>query len=356
MCKKYKVLFIYTCDLSQSSGGTTGTQKALKFFEENYQTEKYYINRSFSKKEIFINSLCGYLKSNRKSEKQLCQLLREKSFDILFFDDSVNGKIIKAVKRKFPSIFIVVNFHNDETKYYKDIYISKGVLYFPLYIASKTNQKNALEYSNYRIYITDVDKKSIGETSDNYTIIPALLTDSFDLKKSRNADYYLFFGFSFYANDEAVRYIINEIAPKVSKRIVIAGKGMDTTFKYIDIPPNVKIIGYVDNLNSLFENAIAFICPIFSGSGMKVKIVDALMRGKTVICTDFAAIGYDKQKEVFKICNTAQQFIDVINNQDIQSYNEYARQLFCDKYDAKKLQEYYKDIHSAYLKYKSENK
>lgn len=179
----------------------------------------------------------------------------------------------------------------------------------------------------------------------NFSIIPATLKDDYtDISIKTNEQYFLFFGSSFFANIEAAKFIIKEIAPFVSEKIVIAGKDMDLTFNNCNLPKNVQVLGFVDNLDKLFFSAKAFLCPIFNGSGMKVKIVEALMHGKSIICTDFAAIGYEKNKDVFEIANNADEFIKKIKTFKGSDFNETARDLYKAKYDAKKNEYYYKRV------------
>ena len=116
---------------------------------------------------------------------------------------------------------------------------------------------------------------------------------------------------------------------------------------------NVKIIGYVENVVDLFFYAKAFICPIFSGAGMKVKIAEALMYGKTIIGTSFACIGYEIDSEVFYLHNTTKSLIECLNHNSIPFFNQKARDLFLKKYDFKQNSFYYKSIKTSYEEWES---
>lgn len=54
---------------------------------------------------------------------------------------------------------------------------------------------------------------------------------------------------------------------------------------------NVKIIGFVDNLVEFYSNADIFICPLFQGSGIKNKVLEAMYLGVPVIGTKEAFSG-----------------------------------------------------------------
>ena len=53
----------------------------------------------------------------------------------------------------------------------------------------------------------------------------------------------------------------------------------------------VNILGYVDDLDSEYDNAAVMISPIFFGAGVKVKLLDALGRGQIVIANKKACEG-----------------------------------------------------------------
>ena len=81
------------------------------------------------------------------------------------------------------------------------------------------------------------------------------------------------------------------------------------------------------------------IVPLFSGSGMRVKIIEGMALGKVVISTKLGAEGINyTNKENILIANTANEFVDSIKELQ-QSKNMYsmiaenARQLVSDNYD-----------------------
>lgn len=349
-----KMLFIYTNDLNGSHGGSAVTRNALSQLEKLFSVYSYYIYEKPTKISIFINSILGYLKSSLFKYFQICKLINELQVKIVYFDDCVNGKIVSKIKKRYPTIFIVTHFHNNEINYYKDLVKQQGLLYYPLYKASKKNQEFSLLYSDYKIFITEEDLKSIGGKNNSF-VIPVTKKDMYKNPNpsEHTSDYLLFFGNSFFPNNEAVLFIIKQIAPFIHEKILIAGNKMDVTFSNIKLPENVTVIGYVENLSELFIHAKAFLCPIVSGSGMKVKIADALMFGKTIIATDFAAIGYKRDKDVFLIGKDADDFIKIISSIENceNSYNDKARAIFKNYYDSANALEYYETIKSKYEEY-----
>lgn len=338
-----KCLFIYTSDLEKTSGGTKRTITAKNILSKYFDVDCFFTYKNPKKIFILLNAIfLNYLKTNFFSYFKIKKYIKKNKYKFIFFDDSNNGKIVKKIKQIYPEICCIVNFHNNEQKYYYDMYKRRNVLFYPLYIASKINQIYSSTFGDKLVFITERDKKEVSNGKQSY-VIPATLKDTFSEVKESNflGDYFLFFGSSFYANNEAVEFIINKIAPFVEEKIIIAGSGMDITFKNTKVPKNVTILGFIDNVQKLFNNAKAFLCPIFSGSGMKIKLVEALMYGKTIICSEFAAIGFEKKEKVFIIANTPQEYISCIRNYNEPSFNTNSRLLYLEQYDENLNDKYY---------------
>jgi hypothetical protein len=99
------------------------------------------------------------------------------------------------------------------------------------------------------------------------------------------------------------------------------------------LPDNVYLEGYVDNIARYYINADAVIAPIFSGSGMKTKTIEAMSYGKTIFGTNeaFAGIECDYDK-IGGLCNTAEEFIRCLASSISRHPNSYTLQLFRTSY------------------------
>lgn len=278
--------------------------------------------------------------------KRILKLLKQFNYSVVFFDTSLFGYSVKKISSK-SNVKIIVHYHNFEKDYFKDkLRLNNTILNKIKNIYVCKSEQNASKYSDYQVYISENDKSNICKYYDidnkNGVVVPPLLKDSFSFAqiKSTNNKYALFLGSSFYANDEAASYIINVIAPKSKINIVIAGKGMKSTFP--DKYDNVEVLDYVEDLNELFANACCFLSPVFSGSGSKIKIAEALMHGKFIIGTESTFIGYDISKADVKICNDDIEFINALNSFDSSvTYFPKNRQLYENMYSYNNLKPNY---------------
>ena len=57
--------------------------------------------------------------------------------------------------------------------------------------------------------------------------------------------------------------------------------------------PAVKFTGFVDDIVGLYERSRIVCCPIFSGGGTRVKIIEAAAYGKPIVSTRIGAEGIE---------------------------------------------------------------
>ena len=127
----------------------------------------------------------------------------------------------------------------------------------------------------------------------------------FEIKKEfklENSFIILFFGkLDYIPNYEAVELIYSNILPNVLKKIP------NSKFLIVgDSPPNhinhnnIIFTGLVDRIQDFINTSDVVICPLLSGSGTRLKILEAIACGKTVISTSWGAEGLiSKETEEF---------------------------------------------------------
>lgn len=76
-------------------------------------------------------------------------------------------------------------------------------------------------------------------------------------------------------------------------KIVLIGKHAPTEVRKIaeKHPRNIEIKGFVECLEDEFSKATAMIAPLIFGTGVKLKVIDALSQGLPVISTDYGVEG-----------------------------------------------------------------
>jgi hypothetical protein len=109
----------------------------------------------------------------------------------------------------------------------------------------------------------------------------------------------LFLGFlSFHPNTIAADHLIEDIWPTVlsslpDARLLIAGARPEWLASYKKEPKGVTFVGFVDDLERLYDEVAVVCCPILYGSGTRIKILEAAAHGKPVVSTTIGAEGID---------------------------------------------------------------
>jgi hypothetical protein len=345
------LLFIRNNPINRTYGGSLGTEKAYNALSRKYIVIDYFVNKKNNKLLTFFRNIFLYSGnlSPFDSLKIIKVIKKNKDISIVFFDVSLHGKLAKKIRRLYPQIKIIINFHNIERLQFQDIVRTKGLIYFPLLLAATYNERLSILNSNLNIFITDEDRRAVNTHGISSIIIPATLPDKFipynnrDIKSGDN--YVLFVGIASSINLHGIYFLIKEIAPYVSCKIVVAGNGMYSALRKKSIPQNIVVKDYVEDLSELFSNATAFIVPLFYGVGMKVKIAEAIMYGKKIIATSRAFCGYKMNNISCTVCNSSKDFVEEINNLDMsKKFYKESRQLFLEYYSSSNDDLYYSQI------------
>lgn len=127
---------------------------------------------------------------------------------------------------------------------------------------------------------------------------------------------------SYFPNYSGTDFFLKEIWCKVHEKypnleLAIIGKG--TPDKYIERwkqMPNVKLLGFVDNIEPFYQACLATIVPIYSGGGTCIKTLESLAYSRVCICSPFGARGLEKCKNNkmngLLIYETSDDFIKIL--------------------------------------------
>lgn len=110
-------------------------------------------------------------------------------------------------------------------------------------------------------------------------------------------DTVLFVGSNTAPNVVGLRWLFQEVWPLVRQsrpdaRLLVAG----SVNRAIDwAPEGVELLGPVRDLGPLYESAAVVVSPLLTGSGLKIKVVEALARGKAVVATPVSLQGVQEE-------------------------------------------------------------
>lgn len=144
-------------------------------------------------------------------------------------------------------------------------------------------------------------------------------------------------------NEEGVRWFLDHVWPEVHRQFpslnyYLAGRAMPEWMKQLNMT-NVEVLGEVDDAHAFMRKHSVMIVPLFSGSGIRIKIIEGMALGKAIISTSLGAEGISYVNgENILIANAPCEFFDMITLciEDVgrrRMIGRNARQLIESEYD-----------------------
>ena len=92
-------------------------------------------------------------------------------------------------------------------------------------------------------------------------------------------------------NQDAALWIAEELVPRVAAEVHIAGSNAPQWLRERLDASNVTFDGEVPDAKAFIRSMRVMIAPLFSGGGMRIKILEAMALGKPVVATTIGAAG-----------------------------------------------------------------
>jgi glycosyltransferase involved in cell wall biosynthesis len=159
-----------------------------------------------------------------------------------------------------------------------------------------------------------------------YYYIPAFMEKNDSYKNGYQKYDILFVGSDNPHNRKGIKWFFDEIRPRLfdSIKLLIVG----SISKYAPVYDNVTCLPSVENIADAYNRSKISICPILGGTGMKIKIVEALSFGLPVVTTTKGIAGFPaKNKSGCLIADSPGKFARSIHMllSDKDYYNQQRR-------------------------------
>lgn len=109
----------------------------------------------------------------------------------------------------------------------------------------------------------------------------------------------LFLGsYCYLPNVNAANFLIEQVWLRIYQsmpeaKLIIAGREPERIRSYIKDVPGVEFTGFVEDLDTLYQRSRVVCCPIFSGGGTRIKMVEAAAYGKPIVATRIGVEGLE---------------------------------------------------------------
>ncbi len=133
-------------------------------------------------------------------------------------------------------------------------------------------------------------------------------------------------------NVEGLQWFVAEVLPRITAAnpqavLVIVGTEVPpATAASLNRHKGVRFTGYVEDIREPLGRYATFVCPILSGSGIRVKLLEAFATGIPVISTSLGAVGLARDTgSLCEIADTPDGFAAAVLR--LLASREYASQL-----------------------------
>ncbi len=266
----------------------------------------------------------------KKLKNKLISILTHESFDVVHIESIFVGCYVDVI-RKYSKAKIVIRTHNVEHLIWERLAANTTNFLKKRYLTHLANTLKSFELSLLNrvdgvLAISNNDLSYFKKNGVNKPIIDLPFGVTIPIKgltfvKTKNKEISLFFigSLNWQPNVEGIEWFFENVwhnpnlnLPNI--KFYIAGRHIPESFKKYE-SNRTHIVGEVENASNFMNDHSIMIVPIFSGSGIRIKIIEGLMLGKAIISTSIGAEGINcTDGEDILIANTPDEFAKAINS------------------------------------------
>lgn len=298
-----------------------------------------------------------YKYRSRDMQKDIQKLMRANEYDVVFiehFNLGIYFSLIDRLKSKKTKVILIEQ--NCEYKIMESNAASKKNLLKKLIYKIETIKVKRFECSlvekvNLTVFLTQEDHDEIRKEITHdipYAVVPTGIPAKIRKRipediEHKNPIRMMFLGvLTWEPNNHGILWFLKNIMDRLSMaedvELYIIGKNPSTELrKEAARHKNVYVTGFVDSLDEYFDLCDVMISPIYIGSGIKTKILDAYSRGCPVIASTFSTIGivHEDGKSIL-IADTAEDYIHALkqlrNQKFYENLSDNCYQIYLDTY------------------------
>ncbi len=291
------------------------------------------VNAGISKWAAFMNLLFSDKPYNairfidHLFEKELINLLKEKEFDIIQLEGLYVCPYIPVI-RKYSNAKIVYRAHNIEYEIWaRTSKHVKGWKKWYLNNLSKRIKKFEKGFQNQYdllVPITERDGVILDELGNRKPrfVSQTGVDTSVLVPNAKILEYPSLFhigSLEWTPNQEGIIWFIQNCWPEIHQRypelkFYVAGRNAPKWLEHKIVGPNIVFLGEVEDAYHFMNSKAIMIVPLFSGSGMRIKIVEGMGLGKSIVTTPIGTEGISTTSgENILIAKNREEFIESVS-------------------------------------------
>ncbi len=241
---------------------------------------------------------------SKSFSKELTQLLQEKQFDIIQLEGLYVCPYIPVI-RKYTDAKIVYRAHNIEHEIWeRSSTLSKGVVRLYLQMLSQRLKKFEEELLNSYDLLVPITKRDgtilnkMGNKKPMH-ISPTGIDTTALIPHSKNLEHPSLFhigSLEWSPNQEGLIWFVEKCWPRIHEKFpelkfYIAGRNAPDWLARKFHLPNIIFKGEVPDAYEFMNSKSVMVVPLFSGSGMRIKIIEGMALGKPIVTTSIGTEG-----------------------------------------------------------------
>jgi glycosyltransferase involved in cell wall biosynthesis len=254
----------------------------------------------FSSESYFVERF----RSEAYSQK-LVQLLRENKYDVILVEHA-HLTIYVPLMRQHSRAKIILRHQDMEYRIWERIIAQEKNIAKSTYLRLCNKRLERFEKECFNSYdgiitFTGEDQREVNRTTNKPVRVIPIGYDAArysDVKDDfSRVTFYHLGSMDWQANVQSMKWFVNDVLPLVAEqrpdvKVHIAGKNMPQWF-FDRASDHLIVEGRVPDSRQYQSDKTVLLVPLLSGSGIRVKIIEALAMGKTVVSTKLGATGID---------------------------------------------------------------
>ena len=237
-------------------------------------------------------------------ELALINTLKSHTFDVIQLEGVFMASYMPTI-RKHSKAKIVIRDHNIEHQIWERLLLEEKNWLKKTYVSLQNKRLKQFELAAFNqcdaiVPITDVDHKNLKLLFPNQQIETCLTGLNLDdykmvLKPLQPNTVFHFASMDWLPNIEAVNWLLEKVWKDVLRelpdaKLILAGRGMPDSIKQ-HASSAITIMEDVESSVEFYKTFDIMLVPLWSGSGLRIKLVEGLAYGKAIITTSIGAEG-----------------------------------------------------------------
>lgn len=364
-----KILFITAFPPSELAAAEKNTKLMLRDLGKQYEVDLVYFkdddvaeytpelpnihvkelvrnSKYYRLKNVALYPLCHPIftvRFNWRLRRKLQRVINENNYVAIIFDHSQTFMYAKWLSFVGPKVLLS---HDVEAQRFE-----RTSNRFMTWLCRKSER---YVFSTKNVHVYTFCQKDVDLIKEYYNIEAHLCLDYIDdriidSKPGEIQDRFVLFGnWVRPDNYEGALWLLNGLGEylKFPIKVCIIGKKfpIEKVIKHEKV--DIDYLDFVDNPYPLIAESKAMLCPLFSGAGIKVKVIESLASGTPVIGTEIAFEGFDNSFDSYMLrCQDYHSFSKAIEYINFPLNERLAfKSMFISSYRSKTIPAYLSDM------------